>query len=404
MLMKTYLVSLFFALFAVSVSAKTAQVTVILENPSSVEQLNAPVVIHVSTLAKKTGIHVTSVAVYNSGKLIPSQLDDLNRDGKPDELAFLVAIPAKQQKRYTLKVASDSSLFTKFPAETHAQMFRRDKATKTLIPTVEESSPTGNLYQALQHHGPAFESKLMAFRIYFDQKQTVDLYGKKHHELELAQTNWYPTDEQIAKGFGDDILWVKETTGCGTLKGWDGTKATHITPVTNRTARVITDGPIRAIIEMESDGWKYEGKTIQLKQRYILYAGHRDVEVQVSQNDTTTLCTGVQTVFDKSQIMPPLKGVLAIWGTGLQYPKTDNKRAMPQTVGLAVSVPYSILQKSTKDTDNLLLILKGKSFIYHFAAAWSQEIGGYKNADQFFHFVKIWNNELRNPVKVVGWK
>jgi hypothetical protein len=402
--MKTYFTLLFFVLFLASVSAKTAQVTVILQNPSSVEQSNAPIVISVSALTQKAGIKVCSAAVYHAGKLIPSQLDDLNRDGKPDELAFLVAIPAKQKKRYTLKVASDSSLFTKFPAETHAQMFRRNKITKTLIPTVEESSPTGDLYQALQHHGPAFESKRMAFRIYFDKKQTVDLYGKKHHQLELAQDNWYPTDEQIAKGFGDDILWVKETSGCGTLKGWNGTKAIDITPVTNRTARVIAEGPIRAIIEMESDGWQYEGKNIDLKQRYILYAGHRDVEVQVNQNDTTTLCAGVQTFFDHSVIMPPLRDVVAIWGTGLQYPKTDNKRAMPQTVGLAVSVPYSIVQKSTRDDDNLLLIVKGQSFTYHFAAAWSQEIGGYKNADQFFHFVKTWNSALHNPIKIIGWQ
>ncbi|MGC9150591.1 MAG: DUF4861 domain-containing protein [Microbacter sp.] len=402
--MKTYLTLLFYVLFVVSISAKTAQVTVMLQNPSSVEQLNAPIVIPVSTLAQKTGITVGSVAVYHLGKLIPSQLDDLNRDGKPDELAFLVNIPAKQKGNYTIKVANDGSLFTKFPAETHSQMFRRDKITKALIPTLEESSPTGNLYQALQHHGPAFESKMMAFRIYFDQKQTVDLYGKKHHQLELAQDNWYPTDEQIAKGFGDDILWVKETAGSGTLEGWDGTKAIHILPVTNRTARVITDGPIRAIIEMESDGWQYEGKNVDLKQRYILYAGHRDVEVHVNQNDTTTLCAGVQTFFDQSQIMPPLKGVVAIWGTGLQYPKTDNKRAMPQTVGLAVSVPYSNLQKSTRDADNLLLIVRGKSFTYHFAAAWSQEIGGYKKADQFFNFVKNWDITLRHPVKIVGWK
>lgn len=402
--MKPFFVVLFFVSLAISVAAKTAQIMVTLQNPASIEQSNAPVVISVSTLIQKTGINLHSVAVYEAGKLIPSQLDDLNRDGKPDELAFLVTIPAKHEQLLTLKVASDSSLFTRFPEETHAQMFLRNKVTHQLIPTREASSPTGNLYQALQHHGPAFESKIMAFRIYFDKKQTVDLYGKKHHELELAQDNWYPSDEQIAHGFGDDILWVKETAGCGTLKGWNGTQALHITPVTNRTARVITDGPVRAIIEMEVDGWQYEGKEIQLKERYILYAGHRDVEVQVNQNDTTTLCTGVQTFFDKSQVMPSLKGVVAIWGTGLQYPKTDNKRAMPQTVGLAVSVPYAILQKSTKDADNLLLVVKGKSFTYHFAAAWSQEIGGYKNANQFFHFVNTWNTALRHPVKIVTWK
>jgi hypothetical protein len=48
--------------------------------------------------------------------------------------------------------------------------------------------------------------------------------------------------------------------------------------------------------------------------------------------------------------------------------------------------------------------VKGKSFAYHFAAAWSQEIGGYKNADQFFNFVKKWDSALRNPVKIVRWK
>lgn len=404
MKMKTYFSLLFVVLFTAVAFSKTVKMTIILRNPSSVDQVNAPVVIPVSTLEKRTGIKVVSVAISQSGKLIPSQLDDLNRDGNPDELAFLVTIPAQRNRSYTLKVANDRSLFTPFPNETHAQMFRKEKGTNRLIPTLQESSATGNLYQALQHHGPAFESKRMAFRIYFDQKQTVDLYGKKHHELELAQDNWYPTDEQIAKGFGDDILWVKETAGCGTLKGWNGTKATDITPVANRTALIITEGPVRAIIEMESDGWQYEGKKINLKQRYILYADHRDVEVQVNQNDTTTLCAGVQTFFDHDTIMPPLKGVVAIWGTGLQYPKSDNQRAMPQTVGLAVSVPYSILQKSTSDADNLLLIVKGQSFTYHFAAAWSKEIGGYQNATQFFHFVKKWDTALRHPVKIIKWK
>ena len=38
----------------------------------------------------------------------------------------------------------------------------------------------------------------MAYRIYFDKKQTVDVYGKYHKQLELARSLWYPTDEQLA--------------------------------------------------------------------------------------------------------------------------------------------------------------------------------------------------------------
>lgn len=375
-------------------------VRVTVENPSSMVQTNVPVVVPVSKLSAKSGTKVVSAAVEVTNKQVASQLDDLNHDGTADELAFLVNLQPKQKLTVTVKVASDSTLYKQFPERTHAQMWRKDKQTKAIVPTVEESSPTGNLYQSLHHHGPALESEYMAYRLYFDEKQTVDLYGKKKHRLELMDTKWYPTDQQIAEGYGDDILWVKATAGCGTLKGWDGSKATHISPVSNRTGRVIVSGPVRSIIEMEADGWKYEGKSIDIKQRFIIYAGHRDVEVQVMQNEPTTLCTGVQTFFDTSEKMTDVNGVVAIWGTGLQYPVTDNPRTKPQTVGMAVSVPASVLKQSTSDSDNLLLVTQGQNFTYHLVAAWEQEEGGFKQAKAFFDYVKKWNQQLQYPAKV----
>ena len=35
-----------------------------------------------------------------------------------------------------------------------------------------------NPYWMLHHHGPAFEYEMVAYRIYFDERQTVDIYGK----------------------------------------------------------------------------------------------------------------------------------------------------------------------------------------------------------------------------------
>jgi len=395
---------LFYCILCLILGALSAQaasvVRVTVENPSALAQSNVPVVISAKQLAQKASLKIVSAAVFVAQRQIASQLDDLNRDGVPDELAFLVDLQPKQKLIVTIKVASDSSLYTNFTARTHAQMWKKDKIAKTIKPTVEESSPTGNLYQSLHHHGPAFESEYMAYRIYFDEKQTVDVYGKKKHQLELMNTKWYPTVKQVAEGYGDDVLWAKATSGCGTLKGWDGSKAIHISPVTNRTARVLASGPVRSVVEMESDGWQYQGKTIDLKQRYIIYAGHRDVEVQVSQNESTTLVAGVQTFFDSSEKLTDIKGVVAIWGTGLPYPLTENPRATPQTVGLAVSVPASILKKSTSDSDNLLLLVEGKNYVYHLMAAWSQEQGGFNQSKEFFDYVKNWNQQLQTPVKV----
>jgi len=395
LLLLSFALSVFIATYA-AVSTRTITVT----NPATAIQKNVPVVLPVNTFSGRGKINVVSCAVFVGKEQIPSQLDDLNHDGIPDEMAFLVDLSPKQKLKVTIYMASDSSLFTSFALRTHAQMWRKNPVTKEITPTIEESSPTGNLYQSLHHHGPAFESEYMAYRLYFDEKQTVDIYGKKKHRLELMDTKWYPTDQQLAEGYGDDILWVKATSGCGTLKGWDGEKAISVAPVSNRTARILASGPVRSVVEMEADGWQYQGKTVNLRERFIIYAGHRDVEVHVFQNEETTLCVGVQTFFDQSEKMSDISGVQAIWGTGLQYPYSDNPRAQPQTVGLAVYVPGTVLQKPAYDNDNLLLIIKGKDFKYHFMAVWDKEDAGFKTATDFFDYVKEWKGRVSTQYSV----
>jgi len=99
------------------------------------------------------------------------------------------------------------------------------------------SSTQNDRYNALHHHGIAFESALIGYRIYFDNKSTIDVYGKKKQQLELAATGWYPTDDQAAVGYGDDILRVFGSVGVGTVKGWNGKKVVHIEKFDKRTQK-----------------------------------------------------------------------------------------------------------------------------------------------------------------------
>ena len=122
-----------------------------------------------------------------------------------------------------------------------------------------------------------FESELVAYRVYFNQKQTVDPYGKFKKGLEIKESGFYPNDEQLARGFGDDVLMVGNSCGVGALKGWDGTKATHIEPIAFRTESILAYGPVRTIVDVVVKGWNYQGKELNMTNRYILYAGHRDL-------------------------------------------------------------------------------------------------------------------------------
>ena len=110
-----------------------------------------------------------------------------------------------------------------FKSRVHAQMWLKNP-DKSLRAADTLSSTQNDMYHKLHHHGPAFESEYAAYRIYFDNKQTIDTYGKKRPRLELAETMWYPSDEQLAAGYGHDNLRVFGSVGVGTLKGWDAGK------------------------------------------------------------------------------------------------------------------------------------------------------------------------------------
>ena len=67
------------------------------------------------------------------------------------------------------------------PADSLMEGFRVIEAegqTRYIVPISEwTASPEVDTYHELHHHGVALESDLMAYRIYFDRKQTIDVYA-----------------------------------------------------------------------------------------------------------------------------------------------------------------------------------------------------------------------------------
>ena len=169
----------------------------------------------------------------------------------------------------------------------------------------------GDTYHSLHHHGVAVESELMAYRIYFDKKQTIDPYCKKKPQLELAQSYWYPNDSLLAEGYGDDILRVSGTVGVGSVKYWNGKKMVHIEPVTERSQRIVSQKKNEASIEVSVHGWQIPSDPrtpsvpsplVDMTTRYTMKASHRDLRCDVNLSEEIEgLCTGVQTIPAKGE-------------------------------------------------------------------------------------------------------
>ena len=302
---------------------QTVQLTVEVGNQWKTDKTDAPVVIRLNEV--NPGFRVRSAVVMNGNEEIASQLDDLDGDLKADELAFVINVPAQSKKVLTVTLSSEKTGKT-YPARVFAEMLVRDAKKQKHAPAQSITVPgTTNFYNMVQHHGPAFESELVGYRIYFNQKQTVDPYGKFNKGLEIEESQFYPTKAQLERGFGDDVLMVGNSCGIGTLKGWDGAKATHIEPVAFRTERILAYGPIRTVTEVEVKGWEYQGKELNMTNRYILYAGHRDLLVETFFDEPLTdevFCTGVQNIMGNETLShSDHHGLVGSWGR--HWPVTD---------------------------------------------------------------------------------
>lgn len=373
------------------------KVRIEITNPSAEARTDEPV-----SVAFPEG-KFRSVTVFDGKKEIASQIDDLNENGKPEELAFVIDLKGNEKKVVTLVFDENEAPANRYPARVHAQMFFRDKKSKEITPTDTAASPTGNLYNDLHHHGPAFESELMAYRLYFDRKQTVDLYGKYSKQLELAESLWYPTDEQLAKGFGDDILRVSGSVGIGTLKGWTGKKAIHIEPVKNREARILAKGPVRTVVDMNVTGWEYQGKSVDVKSRFILYAGQRECEVIQKFTSPAaselTYVTGVQKIADSKLHISDQKGMTASWGT--DWPVNDTVKYAKQTLGLAVEIPEQYVVNEVEDKVNYLYEIRPDAqgeIRYRMTVCAEKENFGVKSPEAFFDYVNAWKE--KEPVRL----
>ena len=378
--------------------------TVEVSNTWNKAKADEPVVIKLSEINPQ--FRVRSAVVMNGNEEITSQLDDLNGDRRPDELAFLVDLPAKGKKTLTITLSSAKSDKT-YPARVYAEMLVSDKKGKH-VPVQSVTIPgTSNIYNQMHHHGPAFESELVAYRLYFDHKQTVDIYGKFNKGFEIKESQFYPTDEQLARGFGDDVLMVGGSCGVGALKGWDGKKATHITPVATLTERIIAYGPVRTISEIEVADWQYQGSELNMTNRYTLYGGHRDVFVETFFEEPLkdeVFCTGVIDI-KGSVSYSDHKGLIGCWGT--DWPVNDTVKYAKETVGLATYIPQKYVKDEVKDKVNYLYTIgaKGNKYFTHNITFTSmKETFGYKTPEAWFAYIREWKEELEHPavVKVIN--
>ena len=385
---------------------KDKTVNIMIHNPYDYALKDAPVVVDLHDLPM-IDFKIRGVVVFDGERVCPCQLDDIDSDGTNDELCFLYDLSSKSRKQITIEF---SEIVSKddYPNRLYSDILLNDKKGNHPLILRLEAPGSSNIFNDLYHHGVAFESEITAYRIYFDHRQNIDLYGKRMRRLELSSTGFYTTAEQMSSGYGNDVLWAGNSIGCGSLKLWDGSSPKNWTDLSVRGQRICSCGPVRSVVELTDRGVNIGGELYDIKSIYTQYAGHRDVCVDVYLDKpikNPILCTGVQKIGASSDAYSYNGGIkdegfirgglAASWGS--DYPEMGKKDVFPpEAVGLAVKVDSEYLVSSKTDDLNYLLVIgnPGQQHIrYHISFCAAKENDGYHSASEWFKSLYEWRTE-----------
>src|SRR5436853_2690073 len=132
---------------------------------------------HIVTAADASTV-AEDAAVLHAQEL-PSQVDDIDGDLKADELAFQIDLNPRQTRIVTITWGTPDRIFR----------LRGDYEPQT------------NAIFTKKIDGLGWESKRDSFRLYFDKRNAIDLYGKPRPTLQLQR---YATPGYIYHNYSPD--------------------------------------------------------------------------------------------------------------------------------------------------------------------------------------------------------
>jgi len=256
----------------------------------------------------------------------------------------------------------------------------------------------------LRYEGPGWESEKVGYRFYLDQRNAIDVFGKKTPDMVLMGVGQDGFDSyHNMQSWGMDIMKVGKSLGLGSIGVWSDTTAIRIEK-TDSVECDVHDGDLSSWIRTCYYGWKTPHDTVDVTSSLAIYAGTRLTyhAIEASKN-LASLCTGI--VKDKEGKVFKSMGGNSSWG----YMATFGKQSLNNdNLGLVVLFPpesfVAFHEDAFSNVVEFKMIEDGEGFFstaeYFFGAAWELEPHGITNETDFIKWVEKSARELANPVIV----
>jgi hypothetical protein len=400
---------------------KKAISTILLSNNSNIELLDKAIAIKRSAI-DKTYVQNFPLLICKTDT-IPSQVNDLDGDGKWDELFVVTHFAANENKIIQLKWVTEAP---KFPIRTSVRFGKREAENIPLQPAMEETVNAHQVYKKLgfqkyQTDGPSWENDKVGFRHYLDGRNAKDVFGKKipaitPENVGISSTGAVEDNYHVMHDWGRDVFPVGSSAGLGgyallvdneiTRLGILGTDT--LNNIEKTTFKIVAEGSENSVLNYTYSNWKASGNNYQVNETTSIWPGMYAFKNTVSIDGIT----GKETFLIALSNINNQKGLKVIevgdWVCLIQHDNLGYNREW--IMGTAIIVPkkgyngYIEAPKKGQLTDSYLAKIKiknNKPISYYGVAAWELSADkNFKDANYFTDYVTNLAKQLAAEITV----
>ena len=344
-------------------------VKITVENSSLISRANEPVIVPWSKLpdrvrqANRENLRLLD----DRGRSLAFQVDDMDGDGRPDELVFIADVESQERVTFALTDTAASLASPAGPLRTDAGNWKRTKSGRI---SLDDDDGPGLLRSQSSYvfDGVGWESELIGYRLYLDERNALDVQAKRHPGLHWNFIGSSGLDYQLDAYWGMDVLHVGPALGVGGFGFWVSDSLVKPFPLESRRTRILARGPVRAVVRVDYVGWKVGGETVDVSLHGVIYRGSRVTLLTLSllRGPSQTVAVGIVKHAGGTPVWNPDQG--ALFTLGRQSRTNDS-------LLLAVNVPGASVRKGEDGNNHLVLfpLERNGARTYAVTALWEGE-------------------------------
>jgi|GEM_PF-2953598 hypothetical protein len=310
--MRSFIVPAFYLLSIFSPEGAFGQAFLV-SNPSGVSRIAGELVISRENLRNLMDVPAAEIPVlYVGDKVIPSQTDDITRDGLWDELAFQLDIERNASVQVKVKWVSEADA-PAFSPRVRCLLGLKNPTDKMFMPADYEMLPedwsAGKMPERYLCEGPVWESEKVAFRHFFDERNFTSPLLKKSYGFLTDSIKIRGKDYPVVNALRSD-----SGLGAGGFALAASGKWNIPSKEGNIQYRLLANGPVRAVFELLYEDWALEENMLNIRRRVSIWAGSNFYKTELTVSGFSgEMETAVGMSSPKGQVrveeLPPVKDI-----------------------------------------------------------------------------------------------